>query len=90
MSKPSKYVVVLEIPDNGYIDCIGIYDNAEQAYGDAYLSLCEGLDPNLYYITFPQDREGENGCFLSAVNKNTEKEELTATVLFYREEGEDE
>lgn len=86
MSLPNKYVVIMEIPSNGYIDCIGIYDNAEQAYGEAYLSLCDGLDSKEYYITFPEDREGENGCCISVVNKQTLKDELVATVLFYREE----
>ncbi len=83
MSKPSRYVVVLELP-TGYMDCVGIYENAEQAYGEAYLSLCEELNEDSYYITSICDREGENGCCLSRVNKDTGAEEMTATVLFYR------
>lgn len=84
MSRPEKYVVVIEIPKTGFMECTGVYDNAEQAYGEAYLSLCDGLEPKDYYITFPEDRTGECGCVLSAVRKESQKEEMIATVLFYR------
>lgn len=89
MSKPSKYVVILEIPSTGYIDCIGIYENAEQAYGEAYLSLCDGVVSDNYYITSPMDREGKNGCYMSVVDKDTKEEGTMATILFYMEEVEE-
>lgn len=85
----SKYVVIMEIPSNGYMDCIGIFDTIEQAFGQAYLDLCDGLDQNNYYITLYEDREGENGWCFSVINRDTHEEELSATVLHYEEEDDD-
>ena len=83
-----KYVVILEM-DNGYIDCIAVCDKASEAYGEAYLALCDDLDDEQYCITPPAYREGENGFIMELKEKKTGKVEQWATVLFYKQEKED-
>ena len=84
---PKKYVVIYEI-DTEYMDCIAICDNAEEAYGHAYLQLGDGLDEGAYYITLPESREGDNGYIIECRDKADDKLIAWCTVLFYREEGE--
>lgn len=87
--KPSKYVVILE-SDSGYMDCIAICDKAEEAYGEAFLALVDGIEEGAY-ISLPDDREGENGIIIELRRKEDDKVLHWATVLFYRpEEQEDE
>lgn len=83
MNKPEKYVVILEL-DTGYMDCIAICDKANEAYGEAYLALSDGLDVNSYYITLPERREGENGYVMEVVDKETQRITQWVTVLFYK------
>lgn len=83
---PKKYVVIMEI-DTGYMDCIAICDKASEAYGEAYLALCDGLEEDSYYITFPEKREGENGYIIECRDKTDNKVLHWCTVLFYREDG---
>lgn len=87
---PDRYVVVLEIPSTGYVDCVAICDTAERAYGEAYLALCgDMMNEENCYITLPADREGENGMVMELVNRQTGEVYQTATVLFYfNEKGE--
>ena len=82
MSKPQKYVVIYET-DTGYMDCIAICDNAEEAYGHALFILSEGLEDDAYYITLPKYREGENGMIIECKRKEDDKAEHWCTVLFY-------
>ncbi len=82
MRRPEKYIVIYEM-DNGYMDCVGICDTAAEAYGKAYLALCEGLVSDAYYITLPDMREGDNGCVLECRNKSDGRVLHWATVLFY-------
>lgn len=82
---PDKYVVILEI-DGGYMDCIAVCDTAAEAYGEAYLALCDGVKPGEYIITVPDDREGENGLIISRRNSKTCEEDMYVTILFYRKE----
>lgn len=84
---PKKYVVIYE-SDTGYMDCIAICDKLAEAYGEAYLALCDGLDEDSYYITFPERREGENGYIIECRDKKDNKVLNWCTVLFYRGEGE--
>ena len=77
-----KYVVILEIPDTGYIDCIAICNNSEEAYGEAYLNLVDDIGDN-FYITQPQETEGNNGFVIECVDMATKKTYETATVLFF-------
>lgn len=86
---PKKYVVIYEI-DTGYMECIAICDNAEEAYGHAYLQLGEGLEESTYYITLPERREGDNGYIIECRDKADDKLMAWCTVLFYREAGESE
>lgn len=83
---PSKYVVIYE-SDTGYMDCVAICDKASEAYGEAVMSLSEGLDEDSYYITLPEQREGENGYIMELRDKKTDKALHWVTVLFYREEN---
>jgi hypothetical protein len=86
--RSKKYIVIFEMP-GGYIDCVGVYDNAEQAYGAAYLKLTDCLEEDEeYYMTLPIAREGENGYMIDVVNKKSGKVEQMATVLFYDYEEE--
>lgn len=84
---PDKYVVVLEIPSTGYMDCVAICGTATEAYGEAYLQLSDGeIDGEELAISMPQEREGENGFMLYLQNTKTKEIEQIATVLFYRKE----
>lgn len=90
-NKPKKYVVIYE-SDTGYMDCIAICDNADEAYGKAYLQLCDGFsddEAREYYLTMPEYREGENGMIIELKEKETDKLDAWCTVLFY-DYGEDE
>lgn len=80
--RPKKYVVIYEI-DTGYMDCVGICDTADEAYGKAYLALCDGLEDDAYYITLPDTCEGDNGYILECRRKEDDKVEHWATVLFW-------
>lgn len=82
---PNKYVVIYE-NDTGYMDCVAICDKASEAYGEAYLSLIDGLDENHYYVSIADKREGENGYIIEMVDKDTGKVWAWATILFYRNE----
>lgn len=84
---PKKYVVIYE-SDTGYMNCVAICDKSSEAYGEAYLALCDGLEEDSYYITLPEQREGENGYILECRDKADNKLLHWCTVLFYREEGE--
>ena len=85
---PKKYIVILE-NDTGYMDCIADCNTAEEAYGNAYLQLSDGLDEDTnYYITLPETREGDNGYIIECRNKDDNKINAWCTVLFYREDGE--
>ncbi len=85
-----RYVVIAEIPDTGFMDCVGIYDNVEQAYGKAYLSLGDGLDEGEYYLTLPEEREGESGYIMECRSKTQDRTITTATVLFFKEDDDEE
>lgn len=80
-----KYVVIIEL-DNGYMECAAVCDTPEEAYGAAFIAVTEGLKSNDYCVTLPEPREGENGYVISSINKKTGKEEISATVLFYKKE----
>ena len=75
-----QYVVILEL-DTGYMDCLAVCDNAEQAYGEAYLALVDDLEPKDYYISLPEPREGDNGFVIETLEKETGKVYQTVTVL---------
>lgn len=88
MSKPSKYVVILEL-DSGYMECVAICDKPNEAYGEAYLALIDEMDEDSYYVTLAEPREGDNGYILELVDKATHKVKQWVTVLFYRSETDD-
>lgn len=83
-----QFVVILEL-DTGYMDCLAVCDNAEQAYGEAYLALVDGLEPKDYYISLPEPREGDNGFVIETVEKKTGKIYQTVTVLIREIEQEE-
>lgn len=85
-----KYVVVMEIEDSGFMNCIGVFDNYREAYGEAYLALCDSYEigDTEHYISLAADREGECGMIVELVDKKTGKVEEFATVLFYDEKDE--
>ncbi len=81
-----KYVVILEVPDTGYMDCVGICGTKEEAYGVAYLALSDGL--NGAYITLPERREGDNGIVMEAKESKDGNIIFCATILNYEEDEE--
>lgn len=87
--KPKQYVVILE-NDDGYIHCVKVCENFNEAYGAAYLALADGIEEeDSYYITIPMKREGESGYVIELRRKVNNQTAWSATVLFY-EEDEDE
>lgn len=84
--KTIKYVVVIEIPDSGYIDCIAICDTIEEAFGRAYLELCDECDQKKYYVTILEQMEGENGFCMECRCKDDDSVYHSASVLMYRQE----
>ncbi len=83
-----QFVVILEL-DTGYMDCVAVCNTAEEAYGEAYLALADGLEPDDYYITLPEHREGDNGFVIETVEKKTGKVYQTVTVLIREIEQEE-
>lgn len=90
VEKRMKYIVVMEIEDTGFMNCIGVFDNYREAYGEAYLALCDSYEigDTEHYISLAADREGECGMIIELINKRTGKVEEFATVLFYDEKDE--
>ena len=80
-----QFVVILEL-DTGYMDCVAVCNTAEEAYGEAYLALVDALEPDDYYITLPERREGDNGLVIETVEKKTGKVFQTVTVLIHEKE----
>ena len=80
-----QFVVILEL-DTGYMDCVAVCNTAEEAYGEAYLALADNLEPDDYYITLPERREGDNGFVIETVEKKTGKVFQTVTVLIHEKE----
>ena len=86
---PDKYVVLHEIPDYNYLSCVGVYDEAEAAYGEAYLTLVEDTDDESgLTISVPKEMEADNGFVLEARNKQGDLVAQTM-VLFYTKEEKD-
>ena len=87
-----KCVVIHEINETGFIDCVGIYDDEMAAYGKAYTVLSDTAFDythsynNQFYITPLELCEGESGYIMRLVNKETGKVEEWVTVLFYEPE----
>lgn len=81
-----KYVVIQESPDTGFIQCVAVCDNAAQAYGEAMFALVDGIEPDEFYLTVPERREGDCGYFMELRRKGEETAFEIATVLFYEEE----
>lgn len=96
--KTRKYVVIQELPEGGYMDCVAICDTAVEAYGHAYsclCGLCGGLladgfryeDIRDKRITMADYREGENGMVMCREDLKTGEIEEIMTVLFYEDES---
>jgi hypothetical protein len=84
--KTVKYVVLLEIPASGYIDCIAVCESIDEAFGQAYLKLCGDKDQEKFYITIPMQTEGENGFLMECRFKGDDSVYESASVLMYRQE----
>lgn len=82
----NKYVVIFE-NDTTYMDCLAICDKAAEAYGEAYLALCDDAEDDKY-ITIPERREGDNGFIIQLRNKKDDKVLEWVTVLFYESNNE--
>ncbi len=84
--KHKQYVVILE-NDDGYIHCVKVCENFNEAYGAAYLALTDGIEEeDSYYITIPMKREGENGYVIELRRKVNNQTAWSTTVLFYEED----
>ena len=79
-----KYVVVVEGTE-GYMECAGICDSEDAAFGKAYLWLAKDEPSEKFYVTTPEVREGENGYIIYLIEKETGKEKFFATVLEYED-----
>lgn len=84
--KTIKYVVIIEIPDSGYIDCIAICDTIEEAFGRAYLELCDEREQEKYYVTILEQAEGENGFHMECRCKDDDSVYHSASVLMCSQE----
>ena len=78
-----KYVVIQEIPDTGFMNCVAICNSEAEAYGKALFALSDGKDPNEYYISLPEYREGECGYIIELFSKKSKTIDETVTILFY-------
>ena len=79
--------MLIGIPDTGYIDCIGIFDNETQAYGKAYSYLVHDVKYNdRFSVSIPELCEGEHGCIIwTACKDKPDLIRTTATILEYEE-----
>ena len=79
-----KFVLVGQTSD--FIQCIGVYDNAEIAYGKAYLYLDDQAGSYEYvkcHISRLEELEADTGYRMHLVIDNEEKEWVD--ILFYEE-----
>lgn len=79
-----KFVLIGQTSD--FIQCIGVYDNPETAYGKAYLYLDDQADSYEYskcYISKLEELEVDTGFRMYLVIDNEEKEWVD--ILFYGE-----
>ena len=89
-----KYVVIHEITETGFMDCVGIYDDEMAAYGKAYTTLNDeafnltGNYDDKYYISTLAPREGDSGYVMALIEKATDYVMDNVTVLFYEPENE--
>lgn len=85
--KSEKCVVIVELPDTGYIECIAICDGLAEAFGKAYSNLTDGISDEGYHISIPQDCEGRNGYIMELTGTDG-KIDQRAIILFYPSETE--
>ena len=62
---------VISTSDSGYVQCIGICDNINEAFGKAYLDLTDGYDDGaLFSVTVPERTEGDCGYVINLVDRS--------------------
>ena len=83
-----KYVVIYEIPDTGFMDCVGIYEDWNTAVGAAYLALLDGEDEDKYCVSDIGRREGDCGVIMYEIDKATGNIEDCVTILEFKEASE--
>lgn len=83
----AKKCVVIYEDDTGYADCVAICDKPAEAYGEAYLYLCDDID-DPYYIMAPEKGEGGEGYVIYRKRQEDGKIIDWCKVLFYQEDTE--
>jgi len=92
MTKATQFIVI-QMGD--LVQSLGVFDNANSAYGRAYLFLSEiteDEDMENCYVTFPYELEGDTGFGIDVKEKGTDKVKDTVFILFdsYKEFEDDE
>lgn len=81
-----KYAVI-STSDSGYVQCIGICDNINEAFGKAYLDLTDGYDDGaLFSVTVPERSEGDCGYVINLVERSSGSTVWTALILEVKDE----
>ena len=84
----TKKCVVIYENDTGYTDCVAICDKPAEAYGEAYLYLCDDND-DPYYITAPEIAEGGEDYVIHRKRQEDGTIIDWCKVLFYQEDTDD-
>ena len=78
---------VISTSDSGYVQCIGICDNINEAFGKAYLDLTDGYDDGaLFSVTVPERSEGDCGYVINLVERQSGSTVWTALILEVKDE----
>ena len=78
---------VISTSDSGYVQCIGICDNINEAFGKAYLDLTDGYDNGaLFSVTVPERSEGDCGYVINLVERQSGSTVWTALILEVKDE----
>jgi len=81
-----RYAVIIT-SDSGYVQCIGICDNINEAFGKAYLDLTDGYDDGaLFSVTVPERSEGDCGYVINLVERQSGSTVWTALILEVKDE----
>ena len=75
MKENCKRFIVLEETSYGAMFCLGVFDDARTAIGEAYINIWEfaenySAEGDVFEVGLPVNLEGDFGYFIPVVHKN--------------------
>jgi len=90
-----RFVVMTELPNTGFMQVEGVYDNGNEACGAMVLAVVDYMEDQLdehrnlmpYHLSGLTQTEGETGyMMIGYFDKEPDKEEIIGYTLFLDEE----